>query len=161
MWYQWRGSWCSKRPLQGEKRGESDSCIHSLYLSCFFLLSSFSSLFDATCSMDSLLALRVSRVEPAVEDNLVQLVDMVKQIGRKSGNLTESQNRKMVVCSPSSTLTHYLMKQSPIPHSHILLISLILHLRTLPLAPHLFFHHPHSHLFVIAQRQAITTTKHN
>jgi hypothetical protein len=49
--------------------------------------------------MEPLLELRVSRVAPAVEDNLVQLVDMVKQMGRKNGNLTESQNRKMVVCN--------------------------------------------------------------
>lgn len=39
--------------------------------------------------------LRVSKVAPQVEDNLTQLVDMVKQMGRK-GDLTESQNRRMV-----------------------------------------------------------------
>jgi hypothetical protein len=42
--------------------------------------------------------LRVSKVAPQVEDNLTQLVDMVKQMGRK-GDLTESQNRRMVVCA--------------------------------------------------------------
>jgi hypothetical protein len=40
--------------------------------------------------------LRVSKVAPAVEDSLGQLVDMVKQLGRKPGDLTESQSRRMV-----------------------------------------------------------------
>lgn len=40
--------------------------------------------------------LRVSKVAPMVEGNLVELVDMVKQMGRKGSDLTESQNRKMV-----------------------------------------------------------------
>lgn len=52
----------------------------------------------STCSMEALPELRVSKVAPAVEGNLVQLVDMVKQMGRNKGNLSESQNRKMVVC---------------------------------------------------------------
>lgn len=48
--------------------------------------------------MEPLVELRVSRVAPMVEGNLVELVDMVKQMGRKGSDLTESQNRKMVVC---------------------------------------------------------------
>ncbi len=42
--------------------------------------------------------MRVSRVAPMVENNIVELVDMVKQLGRRKGDMTESQNRRMVVC---------------------------------------------------------------
>lgn len=40
--------------------------------------------------------LRVSHVAPNVEDNLGKLNELVKQMGNKGGDLTESQNRRMV-----------------------------------------------------------------
>lgn len=40
--------------------------------------------------------LRVSHVAPNVEDNLLRLNELVKQMGNKGADLTESQNRRMV-----------------------------------------------------------------